>query len=78
MARFEIKSILGKGAFATVLSALDKVQKIYVAIKMVDKKLFKNKEHQDIIRQEAMMLQTLEHNNIVKILGVRILIINIT
>ena len=45
---------------------------------MVDKKLFKNKEQQDIIRQEAMMLQTLEHNNIVKILGVRILIINIT
>lgn len=45
---------------------------------MVDKKLFKNKEQQDIIRQEAMMLKTLEHNNIVKILGVRILIFNIT
>ncbi|CAD8212814.1 unnamed protein product [Paramecium pentaurelia] len=69
LSRFEIKGILGKGAFATVFSALDKVLKIQVAIKMVDKKLFKNKEQQDIIRQEAMMLQTLEHNNIVKILG---------
>ncbi|CAD8213719.1 unnamed protein product [Paramecium octaurelia] len=69
MARFEIKGILGRGAFATVFSALDKVLKIQVAIKMVDKKLFKNKEQQDIIRQEAMMLKTLEHNHIVKILA---------
>lgn len=56
MSRFEIKGILGKGSFATVISALDKVLKILVAIKIVDKKLFKNKEQQDIIRQEALML----------------------
>ncbi|CAD8113079.1 unnamed protein product [Paramecium sonneborni] len=67
--RFEIKSILGKGAFATVFSALDRMLKTQVAIKMVDKKLFKNKEQEDTIRQEAQMLKTLQHNNIVKILG---------
>ncbi|CAD8127637.1 unnamed protein product [Paramecium sonneborni] len=69
LSRFEIKGILGKGAFAIVFSAFDRVLKSQVAIKMVDKKLFKNKEQEDTIRQEALMLQTLQHNNIVKIQG---------
>ncbi|CAD8108571.1 unnamed protein product [Paramecium sonneborni] len=67
--RYESKQILGKGAFATVISAFDKVMRTNVAIKVVEKNLFKSKEQEDAIRQEAITLQTLFHRNIIKILG---------
>ncbi|CAD8152638.1 unnamed protein product [Paramecium octaurelia] len=69
LSRFEPRQMLGKGAFATVISAFDKVKRINVAIKIVEKKLFRSKEQEDAVRQEALMLQTLFHKNIIQILG---------
>ncbi|CAD8126010.1 unnamed protein product [Paramecium sonneborni] len=66
--RYEPKQMLGKGAFATVISAFDYVMRTNVAIKIVEKKMFKSKEQEDAIRQEAMTLQTLFHRNIIQIL----------
>ncbi|CAD8203769.1 unnamed protein product [Paramecium pentaurelia] len=67
--RYEPRQMLGKGAFAIVISAFDKVKRSNVAIKIVEKKLYKSKEQEDAIRQEALTLQTLFHKNIIQILG---------
>ncbi|CAK66215.1 unnamed protein product (macronuclear) [Paramecium tetraurelia] len=68
LSRYDPKEIIGKGAFATVISAIDKVTRINVAIKIVEKSLFKCKNQEEVVRQEAIMLQSLSHQNIIKIL----------
>ncbi|CAD8097804.1 unnamed protein product [Paramecium primaurelia] len=57
--------ILGKGAFSTVIEALNMSNK-QVAIKIIDKVLF-NSQQIEILRQEAQLLIKLSHPNVVRV-----------
>lgn len=65
--------ILGKGAFCTVISAHDKLSDSQVAIKILSKSGFK-KSQVDMLRKESIILNRLNHPNIVRMKMVSIVV----
>ena len=61
-----IKKSIGKGSFSKIYKAYDKNNEI-VAIKIIKKKNIKNEK---LIQREISVLQSLDHNNIIKLLDV--------
>ncbi|KAI7899271.1 kinase-like domain-containing protein [Cokeromyces recurvatus] len=62
VARYKLGHVIGKGHFGTVFRALDLISGKTVAIKRIQ-------QEQDIILQEARLLKSLSHPNIVKYEG---------
>ena len=66
---YQIKSSLGKGGFAIVLSAIVKATKEECAIKIIEKDNHMNFD-KEILREEAKLLKSLEHENIIRYINV--------
>jgi len=70
---FEIKGILGKGGFSTVLKAVDKQTKKKVALKLTYTDAYKNKMQKQVsmhqIHKEIKVMRSLQEPNIIRLLG---------
>lgn len=62
--------MLGQGAFCTVYQAKDKRTKEVIALKVIKRKLMKGNQI-DLLRKEAELLQSINHENIVKFKHIR-------
>jgi len=63
--RYEVKEVLGTGAFATVKRAVKKSDKSEYAIKMIDKSKLK-KEELEVIHDEVDIMKRVHHPNCVQ------------
>ena len=57
--------MLGEGAFCTVYRAIDKETNEQIAVKVIKRKTL-HKEGVELLKQEANLLQEMDHKNIVK------------
>jgi len=64
--KYELKDVLGTGAFSQVRLAESKDSGKMYAIKIIDKKALKGKE--DSLENEIRVLKRLDHINVVKLL----------
>jgi len=62
---YEFQSVLGEGAFCTVYQAIDKETEELIAVKVIKRKIL-HKEGVELIKQEANLLQEMDHSNIVR------------
>ena len=62
---YEFHSVLGEGAFCTVYQAVDKETGEQIAVKVIKRKTL-HKEGVELLKQEANLLQSMDHKNIVK------------
>eukprot|EP00731_Ephydatia_muelleri_P001211 Em0001g1211a len=65
LAKYNLKEVLGKGAFSEVVRGINKETAQQVAIKIIDKKALKGKE--EALQNEIAVLQKVSHPNIVKL-----------
>lgn len=65
-AKYDLKDVLGKGAFSEVVRAINKDTRGAVAIKIIDKKALKGKE--EAMENEIAVLQRVQHPNIVDLI----------
>ncbi|CAO3667237.1 hypothetical protein CU097_009917 [Rhizopus azygosporus] len=68
LARYKLGNVIGKGHFGTVYRALDLISGKTVAIKQINLKSSKKQDIEDMM-QEARLLSSLTHPNIVKYEG---------
>ncbi|KAI9250764.1 kinase-like domain-containing protein [Sporodiniella umbellata] len=68
LAKYKIGNVIGKGHFGTVYRALDLMSGRTVAIKQINLRSSKKQDIEDMM-QEARLLSTLTHSNIVKYEG---------
>jgi serine/threonine protein kinase len=68
MNRYQVGEAIGKGGFATVYRALDMERGDFVAIKQIEKRLLASEQLPKIM-QEAELLKSLSHHNIVGFRG---------
>ena len=70
--KYELKSVLGKGASATVYLGVDTFTNAEVAVKVIDTEVFKNSSEGEVLRaqflNEASLAGKLNHPHIVSIL----------
>ncbi|XP_041378894.1 LOW QUALITY PROTEIN: calcium/calmodulin-dependent protein kinase type 1D-like [Gigantopelta aegis] len=64
-AKYNLKEVLGKGAFSEVVKAEEKATGTEVAIKIIDKKSLKGKE--EALQNEIAVLQKVNHPNVVRL-----------
>mgnify|MGYP000722134783 CR=1 FL=1 len=64
--KYKIKSTLGKGSFASVKEAKDRVTKERFAVKVLSKKSIKDEDLQSM-KVEIEILKKMDHPNIVKL-----------
>ena len=62
---YEFQSVLGEGAFCTVYQAIDKETGEQIAVKVIKRKTL-HKDGVELLKQEAKLLQSMDHKNIVK------------
>ena len=62
---YEFQRVLGEGAFYTVYQAIDKETGEQIAVKVIKRKTL-HKEGVELLKQEAELLQSMDHKNIVK------------
>lgn len=55
---------LGEGSFAKVYSAFDKLYKLPVAVKVIHKKILKEKNRRKLVENEILILSKMNHKNI--------------
>ncbi|XP_022081209.1 calcium/calmodulin-dependent protein kinase type 1-like [Acanthaster planci] len=63
--KYDLKEVLGTGAFSEVVMAEDKTTGQSVAIKCIDRRALKGKE--DTLENEVCVLKRIRHSNIVKL-----------
>lgn len=70
---FEIKGLLGKGGFSTVLKAVDKDTKKKVALKLTFTDAYKNEIQKQVsmqqVHKEIKVMRVMQHPNIIRLLG---------
>ena len=66
---YKVKKLLGEGSFGKVYSALSILNDKDVAIKCFDKGKIKSESAKTKIFNEVLMLKTLDHPNVIKLLG---------
>lgn len=70
---FEIKCVLGKGGFSTVLKAIDKATNKKVALKITFTDAYKNQVQKQVsmhqIHKEIKVMRSLQEDNIIRLLG---------
>jgi len=64
--KYDLKDVLGTGAFSQVRLAESKDDGQMYAVKIIDKKALKGKE--DSLENEIRVLKRLDHRNVVKLL----------
>ena len=57
---YEFQSVLGEGAFCTVYRAVDKETNEQIAVKVIKRKTLQ-KEGVQLLKQEAELLQSMDH-----------------
>ena len=62
---YEFEKVLGEGAFCTVFQAIDKETGEQIAVKVIKRKTL-HKEAVELLKQEASLLQEMDHQNIVR------------
>lgn len=67
--KYELKEVLGKGAFGTVYSAKHLILNSPVAIKVLNQEVSSEEKWQERFMTEARILMQLEHPNIVRVLS---------
>lgn len=65
--RYVIGAVVGKGSYAVVYAATDKISGEAVAIKVLDKSRFTTSVVEESLRLEAELIRSLQHPNIVKV-----------
>lgn len=63
---YELGSLLGEGAFATVVRGVDRATREAVAVKVIKKDAFDDREMEFVVRETAIM-KSIDHPNIVAV-----------
>ena len=71
LTEYEIKGILGRGAFSKVKLGVNKMTKEKVAIKIIDKQFIINKSNYERIKREILILKKTNHLNIIKVHNIK-------
>lgn len=67
--RFEVESKLGQGGMATVYRARDRASGEVVALKLLPRELLEQSEYVVRFRREAGAVATVQHPNVIRVLG---------
>ena len=71
LTEYDIKGVLGKGTFSKVKLGINKITREKVAIKIIDKQLFLNKNNYIRIKREIYILKKASHPNIIKVFDIK-------
>jgi len=69
-AHYEFQKVLGQGAFCMVFQALDKALKEIIAVKVYKRKMIDDEDFNDL-NKEASLLESMDHQSIVKFKSLR-------
>lgn len=68
--KYTVLSLLGQGAFATVVKAIDLKTKQFYAIKIISRKEMNNSSTIEYVERELRLISCLDHPNIIKIFDI--------